>query len=259
MKNTMLRSLSLLGIGLMLSLSVAAQKEPKVKTSEDETKYKSENLKTKQKKDENKYKSADIKVKEKKDETKYKGDDMKMKDEDDKRKLKARVEPMERTRREHTVIKTGEPDVMTKQHIERVVIPPPEPAPVVAAPIAPPKVEAPVKKATPRKYAARKAAPKRNTGQKVVYRTKVVRDTVFVPTPPERVVSVEKEFIHDTVSITRVDTVFRMATENTYTGYSVPRGDFKKVKLKTDDDGEVWMKRKEKDGKVKSEKVKREY
>jgi hypothetical protein len=34
-------------------------------------------------------------------------------------------------------------------------------------------------------------------------------------------------------------------TENTYTGYRVPRGNFKKVKLKKDKaNGDVWMKRK---------------
>lgn len=72
MKNTMLRSLSLLGISLAMAFSVAAQDVPKVKTSDKEDKYKSEDLKMKQKKEEYKYKSDELKKKDEKEERKVK-------------------------------------------------------------------------------------------------------------------------------------------------------------------------------------------
>src|SRR5437899_980861 len=116
MKNTMLRSLSLLSISLMMALSVAAQDEPKVKTSDKEDKYKSENLKTKDKKDEAKYKSAELKMKDKKEA----------------RKVKGKAKPMTKTSTERTEIKTGETHVMTKEHFEPVTVEPAVPEPVVA-------------------------------------------------------------------------------------------------------------------------------
>lgn len=278
MKNTMLRSLSLLGASLVMTLSVAAQDIPKVKTDEKETKYKSEDVKAKQKKDETKiklddlkvkekkdetkYKSDDLKVKNKKDQTKYKGDDLKVKEDDEEKKIKAKVEPLEKTSTESTEIKIGETDVKVKEQVvpipteppvaerimtERAVVPPP-PAPVV-------------KKAPAKKYAAKKSTPRKRTVSnkpKTIVRTKVVRDTVYVPSPPEKEIYTQKEYVHirDTVTITRVDTVVKTQIENTYDGYNVPQGDFTKVKLKKDkDDGEVWMKRKEKDGKIKTEKL----
>jgi hypothetical protein len=251
MKNTMLRSLSLFGISLAMALSVAAQDEPKVKISDNE----------------NKYKSEDLKIKEKKEESKYKADDLKMKDEKEERKIKAKVKPMRITTKEKTEIKTGKTDVRVKEHMEPVTtITPQVSEPVVGTqePVAVPKTT--VKKSTARKYSAAKktSAPKRTAARKAkaapkyIVRTKVVRDTVYVPSPPETIVSMQKEYVHDTVTVTRVDTVVKMQTENTYTGYSVPRGDFKKVKLERDKDGEVWMKRKMKDGKIKTEKLKQE-
>jgi hypothetical protein len=85
MKNTMIKSLSLLGISVMMALSVAAQDVPKIKVTDDETKYKSEDLKIKDKKEkESKYKSDDVKIKDKKDKKdKYKSDDVKIKDKKD--------------------------------------------------------------------------------------------------------------------------------------------------------------------------------
>ncbi|MCD6011386.1 MAG: hypothetical protein K0Q79_1248 [Flavipsychrobacter sp.] len=245
MRNTMIRSLSLLGISAMMAFSVAAQDVPKVKTSDKETKYKSE----------------DLKIKEKKEEYKYKSEDLKKKDEKDERKVKAKVKPMRATSTVRTQIKTGETNVRTKEHLEPISVEPetPEAPEIVAAePVAVPQT--PVKKPAVKKYTARKTvarkpivARKATTAPRYIVRTKVVRDTVYVPSPPEKVVSIQKEIVHDTVTITRVDTVIKVETKNTYTGYRVPRGDFKKVKLKRDkDDGSVWMKRKEKDGKVKT-------
>ena len=273
MKNVKLKSLTLLGMSLMLSVSVLAQEQPKVKTSEDETKIKWENdSKIKEKKDEIKYKpndddkvkvkkdeikvkSGDDKYKHKKDEIKYKTEDLKVKDEKGERKIKGVVEPMQPTLTERTHVSTGETNVTTKTHVEkmndRTVIPAPvvtPPAPVAKAPEPAPK------KTTTRKYAARKTTPKKSGARNVV-RTKVVRDTVFVPTPPETIVHTEREVIRDTVTVTRVDTVVKIQKENTYTGYSVPQGNFKKVKLKRDDNGEVWMKRKDSDGKTRTEKL----
>jgi hypothetical protein len=248
MKNRMMRSFALLGISVMMTLSVAAQDEPKIKVSDKESKYKSEDLKIKEKKEEVKYKSADLKVK----------------DENDKRKIKARVTPMQKTSTERTVIKTGETNVRTKERLEPVSLTPADAEPAAVRQVAVPEISAPVKKTATRKYTARKntvhkpaGAPKTNTVRKYVVRTKVVRDTVLVPSPPERIVS--KEYVHDTVTVTRVDTVVKTKIQNTYTGYPVPKGDFKKVKLKRDENGgDVWMKRKEKDGKTKTEKLKQE-
>jgi|GEM_PF-3608162 hypothetical protein len=291
MKNVKLKALTLLGASLMLTISVVAQEQPKVKTSEDETKIKWEDdSKIKEKKDEIKYKpndddkvkvkkdevkykpndddkvkvkkdeikvkSGDEKYKYKKDEIKYKTDDLKVKDEKGERKIKGVVEPMQPTLTERTHVTTGETNVTTKTHVEkmndRTVIP--APAVVPQVPVAKAPAPAP-KKTTTRKYAARKTTPKKSTGARTVVRTKVVRDTVFVPTPPETIVHTEREVVRDTVTVTRVDTVVKIQKENTYTGYAVPQGNFKKVKLKRDDNGEVWMKRKDSDGKTKTEKL----
>ena len=91
-----------------------------------------------------------------------------------------------------------------------------------------------MKKTATRKGSSHKriAARKTNTARKYVVRTKIVKDTVFVPSPPETVVSTQTDYVHDTVLVTRTDTVVKTQTANTYAGYSVPRGDFKKVKLK---------------------------
>lgn len=164
-----------------------------------------------------------------------------------------------------TQLKTGETHVRTQEHLEAISAEQPTtPEPVVAAEeVTVPQVPAPkktvVKKYTARKPVARKpvVARKPATTPRYIVRTKVVRDTVYVPSPPERVVSIEKEYVHDTVTVTRVDTFVKVETKNTYTGYRVPRGNFKKVKLKRDkDDGSVWMKRKEDDGKIRSDKIK---
>jgi hypothetical protein len=280
MKNRMTRLFALLGIPLMMTLSVAAQEEPKIKTSDKENKYKSEDLKIKDKKDEVKYKSEDhkikdkkdevkyksddVKIKEKKDEVKYKSEEVKVKDKKDERKIKAKVTPMQKTATERTVMKTGETNVRTKEHLEPVSVEPAEAEPTVAQAVAVPEVSKPVKKTATRKSVAGKntvhkptAVHKNSTRPKYIVRTKVVRDTVLVPSPPEKVVSTE--YVHDTVTITRVDTVVKTKTQNTYSGYAVPKGNFKKVKLKRDENGgDVWMKRKEKDGKTKTEKLKQE-
>ena len=265
MKNTMLQSLSLLGISFVIGLSVSAQ-EPKIKSTAKEDKYKTEDLKVKDKKDEVKYKEDDLKVKEKKDETKYKDDDLKIKvkkdeskykeaglkvkDEANERKVKGEAHPMRKSMSERTVLKTGEEKVTTKEQIapvavETTTIEPiaaPAPVPVMATP-----VKKPVRKYTAHKKSTAKpvATAKPNTGVKYITRTKVVRDTVYVPSEPERIVSTQTEYLHDTVTVTRVDTVTKIQKVNTYTGYNVPKGDFKKVKLKRDKkDGTVHMKTK---------------
>ena len=88
-----------------------------------------------------------------------------------------------------------------------------------------------------------KSVAVRRPAVKYVTRTKLVRDTVFVPSDP--IVRTNTEYIHDTVELTRVDTFTKVQTQNTYTGYRVPRGNFKKVTLKRDKNtGEVYMKRK---------------
>jgi hypothetical protein len=248
-KNRILRPITLLGISLMMALGVSAQ-EPKVKVSDKEYKYKSE----------------DLKIKEKKEETKYKSEDLKMKDEKDERKLKAKVKPMKATMKERTEVKTGATQVMTKEHMQSITSKPEIAEPVVTDPVATPKVATTVKKAPAGKQKASKSTAQKRTAArksgktpKYVVRTKIVRDTVYVPSPPERIVSTQTEYVRDTVIITRVDTVLKVQTTNTYTGYRVPSGDFKKVKLKRDkDDGEVWMKRKEKDGKIKTEKLEKD-
>jgi hypothetical protein len=238
MKNTMLRSLTLLGISLVMALSVAAQEDSKVKTSDKESKYKSE----------------DLKIKAKKEEGKYKAEDLKIKDEGEARKVKGRARPMQKTKMERTEIKTGETQVQTKEHmepIEPVTAEPPANEPVVGEQLTVPTVTTPAKKTVTHKYAASKSmhhkptASRTNSRPRYIVRTKTVRDTVFVASPPEKVVSTQTEYVHDTVTVTRVDTVEKMQKENIYTGYRVPRGNFKKAKLKKNrDDDEVWMKRK---------------
>ena len=245
MKTTMIRSLSVFCVFLMMALSVAAQEDTKMKTSDKESKYKSEDLKIKDKKDEEKYKSADLKMKDKKDEEKYKSADLKIKDKKDERKIKGRVKPMQTTMKERTEMKTGETQVRVQEHPEPLVAPVVS-EPVVQEPVAVTKIPAPVKNVAVRKHTVRKTAlaTRSNKRPRYIVRTKIVRDTVFVPSPPEKVVSTE--YLHDTVSVSRVDTVIKMQNENTYTGYRVPAGNFKKVKLKRDkNNGDVWMKRKE--------------
>jgi hypothetical protein len=253
MKKMIRKTLLLLSLPLVMSLSAVAQSEPKVKVDEKEMKYKGDDVKVKEKKDELKYKSADLKVKEKEEQTKIKGENLKIKEDDEERKVKAKVEPMQRTKVVETHIKTGETDVRTKRHIEPVA----SQTTIIQPEVVKVSAPEPAKKVAAKKPAAKKRVVARKTTKpRAGYvRTKIVRDTVFVPTPPERIVTTNTEYIHDTVTITRVDTVIKMQTENTYTGYSVPRGNFKKVKLKQDDDGEVWMKRKDKDGKTKTEKL----
>jgi hypothetical protein len=252
----MLRSLSLLGISLMMGLSVAAQDGAKVKIGDKETKYKSEDLKIKEEKKTAKYKSDDVKIKEEKHTSKYKSDDLKIKDEKSERKIKGTVKPMQVSTREEIEMRTGETKVRTQEHLAPITQPVTEETtvatPTAIEPVAVPKTAATIKKTSTRKYASRSAAPRRrvaasksNVRTKYVVRTQVVKDTVFVPSPPEKVVTTQTEYVHDTVLVSRVDTVVRMQTTNTYSGYQVPRGDFKKVKLKKDKDGEVHMKRKE--------------
>jgi hypothetical protein len=166
--------------------------------------------------------------------------------------VKARVKPMRPTTTVRTVVKTGETQIRAKEHLAPLPVEPTAstPAPVVSEKVAVPKTAA-VKKTSTRKYATSKRSHHKRTAARThkahryIVRTKIVRDTVYVPSPPERVVTTQPVYIHDTVFVTRVDTVLHMRTTNTYGGYRVPRGDFKKVKLKRDKDGEVWMKRKE--------------
>lgn len=230
MKNTLIRSLSLIGISLLMTLSVAAQEDPKLKVNDKEGKFKSEDLKLKA---------------EKEKEAKYKSDELKGKDKKGEVKVKGITRPMRATSTINTEMRTGETQVRTKEQIEPI-----NTNEVVVEPAAPSQIA--VSKPAVRKYTHKKtvhkyvATRKTNTRPKYIVRTKVVRDTVFVPSAPEKIVSTQTKYIHDTVSVTRVDTVVKMETKNTYTGYSVPRGNFKKVTLKKDKKtGEVYMKRKE--------------
>jgi hypothetical protein len=231
MKNRMLRSLSLLCIPVMMALSVSAQQPSKLKAKDKDNKYRTEDLKIKDKEKGGKY--TDYKVTEK-----------------DKGKVKGIVHPMNRTMYERTDLKSGETQVRTKQHIERVEEPLPEvtPAtPIVATEVSVNPMPLPEKKVAVHKRVAPKTMHKsvavRRPAVKYVTRTKLVRDTVFVPSDP--IVRTNTEYIHDTVELTRVDTFTKVQTQNTYTGYRVPRGNFKKVTLKKDKNtGEVYMKRK---------------
>lgn len=249
MKNSIVRSLSLLGISLMMTLSVAAQDVPKEKITDKEDKYKSEDLKTKDKKDKkDKYKTADLKIKDKKDESKVKEEAMKIKEDGNERKIKGRVRPMAASRSEQSELRTGEEHVTTTEHFDPLITDEPVVSEPSVAPVVVPEVTAPVKKTYAHKYTHRKSTPVKYAANssnrpRYIVRTKVVRDTVFVPGEP--VVTTQTQYIHDTVSVTRVDTFIKAEKENTYTGYRVPNGDFKKVKLKKDNDGDVWMKRKE--------------
>ena len=270
MKNKIIRSLSLFGLSLMMGFSVAAQEGVKVKTGDEEVKYKSQDAKLKVQEEESKYKSKDLKVKANNEESKLKSDDrkvkvqdqeskyksadLKVKENENETKIKGTVRPMKRTKREQTEMKIGETQVRTREHITPIetekVTPSTTPATLEQVDVS--KTTATVKKIAPRKYAAKKgtyhkrtAARKSNKAPKTIVRTKVVRDTVFVPSPAERIVSTQTEYVRDTVFVHRVDTVVKTQTTNTYAGYPVPAGDFKKVKLKKDKDGEVQMKRKE--------------
>jgi len=235
MKTTMLRSLSLFIVSVLMAFSVAAQDEAKVKIKEKKDKYKSE----------------DLKIKDNRDESKYKADGMKIKEGDGTTKMKAHVVPMNATYKSKTELKTGETNVMTKEHPTPIKAMVPEPEPTVVNEVQVPETPAPVTKTTTHRYVAKKTAHKpvtRSTGPKPRYivKTKVIRDTVYTPSAPERVVTVDTQYLHDTVSMTRVDTVIKREKENTYTGYAVPRGNFKKVKLKKDKQtDEVRMKTKE--------------
>jgi hypothetical protein len=223
MKPVMLRSLSLFGVSVILALSAAAQEEPKVKINDHEYKYKSE----------------DVKVKLQREEDKYKTPGLKIKDNGRERKVKGWVKPMRITTTERTVIKTGETQVATTEHLA--------PATASVEPATP--KTATVKKSATRKYASRKAtsqkriaARKTNSKHRYAVHRKAVRHSA---SQPKQVAAVQTVYVHDTVFITRVDTVLRLQRMNTYSGYRVPRGDFKKVKFKRDNDGRVWMKRKE--------------
>lgn len=218
----------------MMGLSVMAQQPSKIKAKDKEDKYRTEDLKIKAK--EKTGTSTDLKMTEK-----------------DKGKVKGIVHPMHRTMFEQTQLRTGETQVRTKQHVERVEqadVPEVTPAePTMAAEVSVNPTPAPVKKVAARKHVVSHkpvATRKLRTAPKTIVRTKVVRDTVFVPSEP--IVKTNTEYIHDTVELTRVDTFTKVQTQNTYTGYRVPRGNFKKVTLKRDKNtGEVYMKRKGKD------------
>jgi len=223
MENTMLKSLSLLGVSLMLTFSVMAQD---VKVKEKDSKYKSEDVKLKEK-------TKDVKTE---------------------KKVKGPVKPMQRTSFQRTEIKTGETQVRTIEHPTPVNVEPalPEPEPVVTTQEAVSVNPMPEHKPAVAKHAVRKSMPHKAVATRkinrprYIVRTKVVRDTVMVPSPPEKVVTTE--YVHDTVNLTRVDTFTKVQIQNTYTGYRVPRGDFKKVTLKKDKNtGEVIMKRKGKE------------
>jgi hypothetical protein len=241
----------------MMAVSAVAQDQPKVKVNDNEVKIKSDDEKVKLQKEENKYKTDGLKVKDNENELKVKGDGLKIKDNENERKVKATVAPMRPTSTERVEMKTGATQVKSTEHVaplpqERVTIERADPMPVAVQPVTVSKSTDVKKSSTHKRVAAKSTTPKRvaarkSTAPKTIVRTKLVRDTVtvYVPGPTERVVSTQTEYVHDTVTVTRVDTVVRMQTNNTYSGYSVPRGDFKKVKLKKDKDGEVHMKRKE--------------
>jgi hypothetical protein len=225
MKGTILRSVSALGLSLIISLSATAQDEPKVKNNHHEWKYKSNDLKVKLQKDEDKYKAGDLKIKENSNE----------------RKVKGYVKPMRLTKSEKVMVKTGETTVWTSPHQEAAMTSEDQSTTETAS----------VKKSTTRKYAARgvhhkrTAARKTSSTHKYAMHKKTVRHyAAHTASQPEKIVK-QTEYLHDTVFVTRVDTVVRIERMNTYAGYRVPRGDFKKVKLKRDRDGRVWMKRKE--------------
>lgn len=223
MKTTILKTLSLLGVTAMLALNATAQ-EPKEKYGHHEYKYKSGNYK----------------VKEQKDESKYKGTAYKEKENSNEKKVKKLVRPMRLTATEETSIRTGETQVTTSDP-SRVTIE--QTTMNTSREVATTKTKA-VKKSSMRHYAAHKrpmhkhyaARKTKSTHKYAAVRTKIVRDTV---------VATKTEYIRDTVFVTRVDTVMKIQRMNTYAGYRVPRGDFKKVKLKRDKEGRVWMKRKE--------------
>jgi hypothetical protein len=257
MKTLSLKSLSLLGLSTIMALSVSAQSQPKIKENANgETKYKSDDVKIKTNENEQKYKSDGVKVKSNDNEYKYKSDDLKVKTNENETKIKGQVAPMRRTATERTDVKTGETQVITKEHMEPIntqTTTTVEPAAVGVEQREIPKEATAVRKVAARKTTSRPktsptrrlAARKPSTAPRTIVRTKVIRDTVMVPSPPERVVVTNTEVVRDTVLVTRVDTVEKTQVVNTYNGYNVPRGDFKKVKLKKDKDGNVYMKRKE--------------
>jgi hypothetical protein len=101
-----------------------------------------------------------------------------------------------------------------------------------------------VAKAAPKKVAAKKC-----NCPKTAARKPVARKVAYKPKPRARVVAAPA-VLHDTVYITRVDTVFRMSEQNIYTGYRYSDGlndDFEKLKVKKDDD-EIKIEKKYKDG-----------
>jgi hypothetical protein len=227
-----------------------------VKVNNNEVKVKSADEKVKLQRQEDKYKGDGLKVKENENELKVKGDGLKMKENENEKKVKAKVAPMHPTSTERVEMKTGSTEIKASEHMApitetQVYREPAPPTPVAVQKVTVAKSSAdvkPMRKHVASKSTARKRVAVRNTNApRTIIKTKVVRDTVtvYTPGPTERVVSTQTEYLHDTVTVTRVDTVVRMQTNNTYSGYSVPRGDFKKVKLKKDKDGEVHMKRKE--------------
>lgn len=222
----MMKSLSLLSAALMMMLSAAAQQEPKEKVGHHEYKYKSDDLKVKLQKDEDKFKTGSLKVKENCCE----------------RKVKGWVKPMRVTRTEKTMIKTGETQVWTSTH----------PAPDMTTNQTTETKTTSVRKATTHRYAGRMKSHKRLAARKTsakhryaAHTRKVRHYAAHSSNRQSAAVAVQPQYLHDTVFVTRVDTVVRLERMNTYSGYRVPRGDFKKVKLKRDRDGRVWMKRKE--------------
>jgi hypothetical protein len=254
MKNTFLGTIVIFGASIMLSTAVSAQ-EPKTKIEKHENKYKSEGLKVKEEKKESKYKSEDLKVKEEKKETKVKGT----------------LRPVSGTRMtEHTEKITGKTEItpVESKEVKSVTME------TLQTPVVAEKTET-VKAITAKKkvaYAGRRHVAKRSNNaykktstarrntaaRKYATRVKTViktvRDTVYVPSQPETLVSTE--YVHDTVLVTRVDTVLKIQKAASYSGYRIPRGDFKKIKLKKDKDSdEVQMKKKMKHGKREREYV----
>jgi hypothetical protein len=216
----------MLGVCLMMAASASAQQEPKEKVGKHEYKYKSDDLKVKLQKDEDKYKAGSLKVKENSNE----------------RKVKSLVKPMRISKTEQTTIKTGETQVWTSRHE----------APSATNEETTATKTSTVRKSGGRKYAARSTAHRRTAARKTSTARKYAAHTrkarhhrTYAASQQQRVTATQPQYIHDTVYVTRVDTVVRIQRMNTYSGYRVPRGDFKKVKLKRDKDGRVWMKRKE--------------
>jgi hypothetical protein len=209
----------------MIAAAAHAQSEPKVKNNHHEWKYKSDDYKVKLQKDEDKFKTPGLKIKENSNE----------------RKIKGYVKPMRLTKTEKTIVKTGETQTWTSRQDNPTMMSDERTATETKQ----------IRKHNTRRYAAKTSAHKRvavrktSKQHKYAFHKKTMKHYAAHTTRQQTKVVKETQYVHDTVFVTRVDTVIKIQRMNTYSGYRVPRGDFKKVKFKRDRDGRVWMKRKE--------------